>query len=266
VGAWFQKACARDAADRFQSADEMLEALEMAVGVTGGGSVRTPLTEQRPAMNTLRGHSPPVEHARPRGPMNTPQQGASGTQVLVSNPMNLHPGNVTAVDPTLRSAGPQGHAPQVTGGPQSTFAVHHLEESPRPRPRARIWLLAGGVGMLGCALGLVLFWQLGSSRSAAVPAASALPTALPVPSVAIAPSTPTAPVATAMAVAPSEPAPSTATAEIPAPDKTAAAPPVAPAIRAKSPAARPAPSPAKPPGKSSGGQAAAHKGTLDMGF
>ncbi|HEY4160295.1 MAG TPA: serine/threonine-protein kinase [Polyangiaceae bacterium] len=266
VGAWFQKACAREAADRFQSAAEMLEALEMAVGVTAGGANRGPAAEAQAAMNTLHGFSPPVEHARPRGPAVTPPSTALGTQVLTSNPVNpnlaapLNPSNVTLVDPTLRSAGAHAQAASVqaasvASGADSTFAVQHIE-APRARPRSRVWAIAAGACIAACGLGLALLWVVAPSARAVTPQAAAQQ-----PSAA--PATPALPPTP-------EPSPPPAAAEVP--PSTPTPTPTATIL----PAARPAP--AKPrvhaalnspkaPGNSSGTTSStAHKASPDMGF
>jgi len=61
VAAWFQRCCARDPANRFQSADELLEALQSAVGATiQSVNRRSAPEEQLGPSGTLKGHSPPV--------------------------------------------------------------------------------------------------------------------------------------------------------------------------------------------------------------
>ncbi|HEY2409542.1 MAG TPA: serine/threonine-protein kinase [Polyangiaceae bacterium] len=267
VGAWFQKACAREADDRFQSAAEMLEALEMAVGVTASGANRGPAAEAQAPMNTLHGFSPPVEHARPRGPAVTPPSTALGTQVLTSNPVNpnlaapLNPSNVTLVDPTLRSAGAHVQAASVqaasmqaasvASGADSTFAVQHIE-APRARPRSRVWAIAAGACIAACGLGLALLWVV-------APGARAISPQAPAPEPSVAPAPPSAPEPTPALAA--EVPPST-----PTPTPTAAVAPAALPAPAK-PRVHAVPNSPKSPGNSSGSKSSpAHKAGPDMGF
>ncbi|HEX6277668.1 MAG TPA: serine/threonine-protein kinase [Polyangiaceae bacterium] len=59
VADWFQKACARDAVDRFQSADEMIEALRDAAGAQSRlGRASLPEDVNGPS-GTILGHAPP---------------------------------------------------------------------------------------------------------------------------------------------------------------------------------------------------------------
>src|SRR6188768_1874755 len=64
VADWFQRACARDVQQRFQSADELIEALDLALGVSTGAYNRLSAPEVK--LDTLRGHAPPVHHSLPR--------------------------------------------------------------------------------------------------------------------------------------------------------------------------------------------------------
>jgi serine/threonine-protein kinase len=81
IADWFQRACARDVQQRFQSADEMIEGLDLALGVTTGAYARQSSPEVR--VDTLRGHAPPVEHSLPRGtPSDSGEFAKGSTQVL----------------------------------------------------------------------------------------------------------------------------------------------------------------------------------------
>jgi len=62
VANWFKRACARDIELRFQSADELIEALDLALGVTTGPYPRQPSPEM--SLGTLRDHAP-VHHSIP---------------------------------------------------------------------------------------------------------------------------------------------------------------------------------------------------------
>ena len=95
VAHWLSKACAREANDRFRSADEMIEALDLALGVSTGAFARQSLAD--PKLDTLRGHSPPVAHGIPRGtPSGVDQTGKGMTQVLVTDPTLLKSNHVAA--------------------------------------------------------------------------------------------------------------------------------------------------------------------------
>jgi len=88
VAHWFQRACAREARDRFQTADELVEALDLALGVSTGAFAKKEPTA--PQLDTLRGHSPPVAHGVARGaPGGLGQSGKGQTQVLVTDPTLL---------------------------------------------------------------------------------------------------------------------------------------------------------------------------------
>jgi serine/threonine-protein kinase len=65
VADWFQRACARDVQQRFQSADEMIEGLDLALGVSTGAFSRQSSSEVK--LDTLRGHAAPVHRSIPQG-------------------------------------------------------------------------------------------------------------------------------------------------------------------------------------------------------
>ncbi|HEY3667007.1 MAG TPA: serine/threonine-protein kinase, partial [Polyangiaceae bacterium] len=93
VAEWFQKACAREANYRYQSADEMVEALDLALGVSTGALSRASAPEVK--IDTLRGHAPPVAHGVPRAtPSDSGEFARGATQVLTSDPklLNSEPG------------------------------------------------------------------------------------------------------------------------------------------------------------------------------
>jgi len=88
VADWFQRACARDVQVRFQSADEMIEGLDLALGVSTGAYARQSSPEVR--VDTLRGHAPPVQHSIPRGtPSDSGEFAKGSTQVLSTDESQL---------------------------------------------------------------------------------------------------------------------------------------------------------------------------------
>jgi eukaryotic-like serine/threonine-protein kinase len=103
VAEWFQRACARDPNDRFQSADEMVEGLDLALGVSTGAFSRQAQGEVK--LDTLRGHAPPVAHELPRSsPSDSGQFAKGSTQVLTTDPTLLGSNHVTSartLDPEL---------------------------------------------------------------------------------------------------------------------------------------------------------------------
>jgi hypothetical protein len=81
VADWFQRACAREVQQRFQSADEMIEGLDLALGVSTGAFSRQSSPEVK--VDTLRGHAPPVHHSLPRASASDSGEFAKGaTQAL----------------------------------------------------------------------------------------------------------------------------------------------------------------------------------------
>ncbi len=91
VADWFQRACARDVQQRFQSADELIEGLDLALGVSAGAIGRESSPEVK--LDTLRGHGPPVHHSVPRAPPSDSGQFAKeATQLLSTNETLLKTG------------------------------------------------------------------------------------------------------------------------------------------------------------------------------
>ena len=114
VAEWFQRACARDANLRFQSADEMVEALDMALGVSTGAYSRQSSPEF--TLDTLRGHAPPVAHAVPRAtPSDSGQYAKSATQVLGMDPALLQSNPGSTLNPEL-TIPTSSRVPLVLGG------------------------------------------------------------------------------------------------------------------------------------------------------
>jgi hypothetical protein len=148
VAEWFQRACARDPQQRFQSADELIAALDLALGVSGGVQQGQGSTAEV-KIDTLRGHAPPVAHAVPRPvPEGAGAFGAGTTQVL-------------GMDPRLLKS-----APALAASMQGELTVPTTSRAP-------LFALLGllGLGALG---GLAWLW--GGHRAAPLegaPAASA---------------------------------------------------------------------------------------------
>jgi len=117
VADWFQRACARDLQARFQSADEMIEAMDLALGVSTGAYNRQSVPEGR--IDTLRGHSPPVPHSLPRATALDSGAFEKGkTQVLSTDQAQLktsHANSAHTLDPELASVSPS-RTPWFVGG------------------------------------------------------------------------------------------------------------------------------------------------------
>src|SRR5450432_1639460 len=105
VSEWYQRACARDANLRYQSADEMVEALDLALGVSTGAMSHGSSPEVK--IDTLRGHAPPVAHGVPRSPSDSGEYAKGATQVLTTDPrlLNSDPAlSVRALDAELATS------------------------------------------------------------------------------------------------------------------------------------------------------------------
>jgi eukaryotic-like serine/threonine-protein kinase len=146
VELWFQRACAKEPLERFQSADEMLEALR----VTGSYS---PLSRQsspsdaRIAPETLVGFAAPP--ALVASPGDAAQLGFARTQPL-NHGSGPAPGALTVPIAVAVSAGPSVR----TGRSSSARSRAQLT-----RRHLAPWLLGAGLGLFALAvLGLALRW------------------------------------------------------------------------------------------------------------
>lgn len=220
---WFQRACAKQPLDRFQSADEMTEALHAAAGNASPLSKHKSVPEGRIAPETLVGFAAP-----PLATVQLPhaELGFSQTQIL-EQPAGAAPLPAVAVAVAR-------DAPAVSG-----------VAAAMPRPNFLPWLLGAGIGLLALgalAATLALLGKRtpeGSLRSAAsVNVAPVAAPQEPVSSPAVIPA-PASPV----------PAPASIVSSVAA-EKIPASPAAPPPIRkgkasTSSPAAAP-PSPAEP--------------------
>jgi serine/threonine-protein kinase len=180
VADWFQRACARDVQQRFQSADELIEGLDLALGVSTGAYARQSSPEVK--LETLLGHAPPVQHSMPRATPSDSGKFAKGmTQALSTDRALLQPNH------------------EATAG---ALDADELAFAPPSRKR---WIIAGLVALLALLGGAALL--LGRDpvlqvTGASVPTASAslasAPIVSPVPSAA-------EPAPPAIAIQPSSP-------------------------------------------------------------
>jgi serine/threonine-protein kinase len=163
VADWFQRACAREPQDRFQSADEMIEGLELALGVSTGAFSRQAPPEAK--SETLRGHASPLtngasQEANGASPLTNgaPQEakafGKGSTQIL-------------STDPALLSSNP--------GTPARTLEP----ELALPTTTSR-WPLFVGAGLVVLLIPLGAVLLLGHHKSPEPPQTAA-PSALSVP-------------------------------------------------------------------------------------
>jgi serine/threonine-protein kinase len=205
VGEWFSKACAREVIDRFQSADEMVEALREAAGPHSRLSRPTVPEEVGGPSGTIMGHAPP--HA-----MNTVK--VTEMNVDLSKP---------ASDDTLRSR-TSGIPP---AGPRRDSAPSVVTVRPqRPIVGYAILALVGAGFALVLVVGsLFLSWAYRLVRARDAPQAPSATIVLPSP-----PALPDVPVPMP------ELRPSTPRVE---PEPTAAREPVSEKPRAEDPSERP---------------------------
>jgi eukaryotic-like serine/threonine-protein kinase len=254
LATWFEKACARERADRFQSADELVEALQAAAEPKARAG-RDSGPDDGPA-STLLGHIPP--HAATLQ-LAAPHQGAAA---LIGAARPAAP-VVIPVEPD-RPARPRSEAGAYDRGPSVT---QNIESTPRPNARQPliVWA-AAGVG-LGVIVLLVFTLVARSASTSGRPSAAAAETArasppvpAPSPERPLGPSPSPAPAPTPVASAPASPpsakartsattgeSPPSRAARSPRPT-THAAPPAAPLVTL------PKPAPESP------------KGAPDMGF
>jgi serine/threonine-protein kinase len=242
VEQWFQRACAKEPLERFQSADEMTEALQAA----GGGiplSKHKSVPEGRIAPETLVGYAAP----------------ALATIQLEQSPLSLARTQPVAMTATPGAATIPGMAPTpdaVVASPPLALAVPGEErvmtgDWSLPKRSLRPLLVGAGIGLVAVVallVGAKLLTADDSAATNAVAPSAARPSPVPSPPPA-APATVAPPTKTGSSVAAEKPS------ETPAPDAPA---PVKAAGREKKPARLPMPAgktsvPAvKPAGKSGG--------------
>ncbi|MFZ5891884.1 MAG: serine/threonine protein kinase [Myxococcota bacterium] len=213
VVAWFERCCAREPEQRFQSADELIEALQAAVN---GGVMLLPRgtvpEDFRGPSGTLRGHAPPL----------SPKTAAISTdgsgRYVAQNPAD-DSGRFRAQEPSTVIAGPHDFNRSDTA--TSVLTVH--DAAPQARSGLTRWLIAGGASLaLLFGLGFAL-WPASPS-----PAASASTVA------------PIATLPPAEAKAPPPPPPPSASPTPPTAVQAAPEPPTEPPVAAPSPAPTPA--------------------------
>jgi len=162
VADWFQRACAREPQDRFQSADEMIEGLELALGVSTGVFSRQSQPEGK--SETLRGHASPLTNGAP--------QEANGASLLTNgapqeaNAFGKGSTQILSTDPALLSSNP--------GTPARTI------EPELALPSASRWPLFVGAGLVLLLIPVGAVLLLGHHKSPEPPQTAA-PSAFSVP-------------------------------------------------------------------------------------
>ncbi len=150
VEQWFQRACAKGPLERFQSADEMTEALQAASGGVALSKHKS-FPEGRIAPNTLVGYATP----------------ALATLQLDASPVNVARTQVVAA-PTHQAAHASRSAPvAIAIGPSSHQAPQQTSGDWTPPPRRRVPPLALGIGF-----GLLVLLSMTVTLSLLTPAAS----------------------------------------------------------------------------------------------
>jgi serine/threonine protein kinase len=246
LAAWFEKACARERDDRFQSADELVDALQEAAGPTAHAG-RGSIADEGPS-STVIGHLPPhaaatLQLAHPPRPPAVP----------VARPA---PPVVVSVEPE-RSDGGTLRSKSGSGGDRAMVTPEVVSTLPRPNVRQPliVWAATGvGLGVI-VLLATALVTRLGASPApsnavATEPVVAQPPPPPPPPVLPAPPAPPRAPEAPPPKSEPSETdaKPVTATRSARAVSRPAITPPRAPV----------APAPARAP--------APAKGAPDMGF
>jgi eukaryotic-like serine/threonine-protein kinase len=151
VETWFQRACAKEPLERFQSADEMTEALQ-ASGGTMPLSKHKSVPEGRIAPETLVGFAAPPALGTLQ--LENSQLGLARTQALAASPA---PGAITA--PIAIAVNPEPRS--ITGA----------ERAPRSRRNFRPLVIGLGLGLVALTLVAVVARLLG--RGSASPPATA---------------------------------------------------------------------------------------------
>jgi serine/threonine protein kinase len=260
LATWFEKACARERADRFQSADELVEALQAAMEPKtrpGSGAVDAP-------SSTLLGHMPPHAVATIKSGLQQNAVNAWSQAALPASPVALRVEPAPADGGTLRSQ--SGSSSGAMAEPEIT--------SDLPRKSGQQSLLvwaAAGVG-LGVIVLLVnaLVTRVGSTLRPPAGGTTA--------PMADSPAPPTARIPSALPERPNVPSPSPAAPAAPAPTTQASTPQTAslPSPTPTSPPSRPTPRPRPSPRTATPPATPAvalpkpapepAKGTPDMGF
>jgi eukaryotic-like serine/threonine-protein kinase len=251
LAAWFEKACAREREQRFQSADELVDALLSATGpVARPGSASAP--DDGPS-STLLGHIPP--HAAATVQLTNPQRAAAAASAAA---VRRAPPVAISVEPEPRNVAAE-YGQSARGS--RAYVTPEIESTLRP-PRARtpliVWAATGvGLGVI-VLLGATLLTRLGSTPERSDAASSGAVIAAPQP-----PPAPLPPPAPAPSPSPRAEPPPAPTADRPKSElrETAAKP--APSTRSARDVSRPktAPVPAAP-----ARAPAPAKGAPDMGF
>jgi serine/threonine protein kinase len=157
LAAWFEKACAREREQRFQSADELVDALlEAARPMTPPG--RGPKEDDGPS-STLLGHIPP--HAAATIQLTAPQHAPAGKAAAA---VRLAPPVAISVEPERRDGGTQRSSVGAEG--DRAFVTPEVA-SAVPPPNARqpliLWAATGvGLGVI-VLLGAALLTRSGST-------------------------------------------------------------------------------------------------------
>jgi serine/threonine-protein kinase len=167
---WFQRACAKEPLERFQSADEMTEALVVAAGPAGAASKHQSVSEGRIAPETLVGYAPPnlelhatlidtaASEAAPRLSRTQLIGAAPGASAEARRGVGTQVIEITASSPAAR------HAPDAISGRKPPFGdVHPL-------------FVGAGFGLLSVAVvGLGLLVVRAMSSGAESPSSNVVP-------------------------------------------------------------------------------------------
>ncbi len=213
VRAWFVKACAKEANDRFQSADEMVEALQQAAGRAAKPERASAPDEGHGPSGTVVGYSGPDFSAGATLALSSDQAPITARAV---SPAAVP---VPIANPVVVKAAPAANQAWTTPSAGAPYGLSHVSHSgggagtPAQRPLWPLFLAAGaglGLAFAGGALLLLLARPSASTEPRAQPVVTA-----PIATVAVAAPLPSPVPAPSPCATTSAPAPASVSAEAP---------------------------------------------------
>lgn len=169
LGAWFDKACAREREARFQSADEMIEALQDAAGPASRLTRPSVPDEVGGPSGTLVGHVPPDAAATLLADASGVRSVPAASRAVVASAGELTPASAAASERALTFA-------DAVARRSSPSRADHNAKSRIPLATLSLWA-ASGAGLAVLMAGVVFVIVRVTSRDARAPLAAELATA-----------------------------------------------------------------------------------------